>query len=1104
MNRYRFFRLTSGRLAAAARPIAGRLPAVRSLAVHALAGAICAAALSVTLAAASDLPAPSVGTIRPEAIEAARRAAATAPLPSHPGWEDTDQVRTEAEAIRARAADKLNSDDNDTVHYARGMTLVVHLFVDHNGGTWTDPEREAAAAKAAVAKEHYMSEAPGGANVHFDFEGSDGYYYYNVDYNGTIPESGMTSDLMEIVCGLLGRTDVDGDGWIVDDFSLALQDWNGGWDNVIFAFEGDVTGRAWASGSFGRTALYTDDTGNVWAHEWGHLFGACDEYEEDGHCNGSVDCGPCQSAYLDDVIDNGNCEMVSCGTPVACIMNNNTFSNICDYTLNHWGWVDEDGNGVLDWTKRRTSGSNFVQIHNIPHNGNALWNNTTDGYAIAQQWTSWMVAGLRSPASANYNLYMYGDNNHNYLLAASAVSNPVDFVVGDYNHSRIGNEHLRASRVAGDNADYRLHWESGTGVLYPDGEVVEVGWQGYQVVRAYDLPLFGGESVNFTLDITSGNLDMGMALFKSDGTTYYASRTTAQWVRDAAGVGVTESWSYDVPADDVYGLIVFANSAVDGTFTLKIGPSPVTLAEETPFNSGVDLRLFNYDPNAFSWSVAGVRGDAGTNTTLRLFSDADYQNALAISNDYSGVEFAVADYNASYNRDYLRVIRESGAGNHATEWEHDNDILTGVDVQNWLAGHVAKVWDMYLEEGTSYFFRSYCNNPLDTGIYLFSSADGDRYHSRNEYAAGSNSNPPENGGGEWFSYTPPANDWYGLVQIVNDGSNGFYSLYAGPRIALVSEALHQMDHDIVWGNAGTSTPYWSVQAVRPATGTTASVTLYSGSNYDVDTQVESDPSATGVAFTVVDRNHAPGSVHYPRFRRLTGTGTLAVEAESGTESLVYMNGDPTSLDWIWLAGDVADAFDVFIDGSVPGGRDVVIQVWPLAGSMDLGVSLFSSQNGDYYQDRTEAVAASDAGGAGQMESISWHAAANDYYGLVVYNKNGNGGTYRITIDGPSTVSVDPPAQVPDRLDLRTTSANPFREEAQLRYDLPAAGPAELAIFDVHGRRMRTLLDGPAAAGSHRAIWDGRDERGDLAPAGLYFARLRSAEKELRMKLIRAR
>jgi flagellar hook assembly protein FlgD len=61
----------------------------------------------------------------------------------------------------------------------------------------------------------------------------------------------------------------------------------------------------------------------------------------------------------------------------------------------------------------------------------------------------------------------------------------------------------------------------------------------------------------------------------------------------------------------------------------------------------------------------------------------------------------------------------------------------------------------------------------------------------------------------------------------------------------------------------------------------------------------------------------------------------------------------------------------------------------------------------------------------------------------------------------------------------------------VRFELPAAGHARLAIFDVAGRLVRTLVDADLAAGAAEAQWDGRDAGGTAVGSGTYLARLES-------------
>lgn len=78
--------------------------------------------------------------------------------------------------------------------------------------------------------------------------------------------------------------------------------------------------------------------------------------------------------------------------------------------------------------------------------------------------------------------------------------------------------------------------------------------------------------------------------------------------------------------------------------------------------------------------------------------------------------------------------------------------------------------------------------------------------------------------------------------------------------------------------------------------------------------------------------------------------------------------------------------------------------------------------------------------------------------------------------------------------LRVVSRpNPFNPITEIQYSVPADGRVHLAIYDVAGALVATLVDARVSAGDHVAVWSGRDVAGADAPSGLYFARLRAGE-----------
>ncbi len=81
---------------------------------------------------------------------------------------------------------------------------------------------------------------------------------------------------------------------------------------------------------------------------------------------------------------------------------------------------------------------------------------------------------------------------------------------------------------------------------------------------------------------------------------------------------------------------------------------------------------------------------------------------------------------------------------------------------------------------------------------------------------------------------------------------------------------------------------------------------------------------------------------------------------------------------------------------------------------------------------------------------------------------------------------------------------PGAQEVRLRLDLPSAMRVRLDLFDVLGRRARTLLDRDVPPGRTTVSWDGRDAGGSVLGSGMYFARLAYAggRRVVRVPLVR--
>ncbi len=83
-------------------------------------------------------------------------------------------------------------------------------------------------------------------------------------------------------------------------------------------------------------------------------------------------------------------------------------------------------------------------------------------------------------------------------------------------------------------------------------------------------------------------------------------------------------------------------------------------------------------------------------------------------------------------------------------------------------------------------------------------------------------------------------------------------------------------------------------------------------------------------------------------------------------------------------------------------------------------------------------------------------------------------------------SAAPP--LPERT-LLTASPNPFGASTVIGFALAADAAVTVDVFDIAGRRVRSLPAGTYPAGPHTLAWDGRDDAGRRLPPGVYFARM---------------
>ncbi|MBN1466888.1 T9SS type A sorting domain-containing protein, partial [candidate division KSB1 bacterium] len=90
----------------------------------------------------------------------------------------------------------------------------------------------------------------------------------------------------------------------------------------------------------------------------------------------------------------------------------------------------------------------------------------------------------------------------------------------------------------------------------------------------------------------------------------------------------------------------------------------------------------------------------------------------------------------------------------------------------------------------------------------------------------------------------------------------------------------------------------------------------------------------------------------------------------------------------------------------------------------------------------------------------------------------------------------------DRIVMRNAYPNPCNAETTIEFYIGKEQDVQLSVFDVRGRRVKTIIAGRIAAGQHSFSWDGLNDGDKAVASGVYFLRLRAGEECRQQKIVR--
>jgi len=256
-----------------------------------------------------------------------------------------------------------------------------------------------------------------------------------------------------------------------------------------------------------------------------------------------------------------------------------------------------------------------------------------------------------------------------------------------------------------------------------------------------------------------------------------------------------------------------------------------------------------------------------------------------------------------------------------------------------------------------------------------------------------------------------------------------------------------------------------------------------------------------------DRNYAQrldslGSVLWP------GAGTVLSTVTSGTEYEIISDGESGAIvTWAGYDG-VNFAFHIYaqrVDGAGHTGVATLLQ--------NFGATFFEAKiilNWTLSEIDTDVnfFVLRSSGPSESFIELSLDALSREGLSFSFVDRNWEPGTsyyYRVEYSylcERKTLFETGPIVTPNMpLTLYQNFPNPFNPSTTIRFSLLQREHVRLEIFDVAGRVVRCLVDGPMNAGWNEARWDGKDNAGKAMASGMYFYRLCVGKEREAKKMI---
>ncbi len=316
----------------------------------------------------------------------------------------------------------------------------------------------------------------------------------------------------------------------------------------------------------------------------------------------------------------------------------------------------------------------------------------------------------------------------------------------------------------------------------------------------------------------------------------------------------------------------------------------------------------------------------------------------------------------------------------------------------------------------------------------------------------------------------------GFVTRLNATASGYvYSTFIGAPGQLLPGSGHDECLAVALDAAGDAFVTGRTESANFPTTLNGAQRTYGGGAYDAFA-LELNPTGTALVYASF---LGGGGTDIGYGVAVTGTGVATYTGSTDSGNFPVTSG----------------AYDLSANGSTDAFVTTVLPTGALGYSTYLGAS--GAENG-------QAVALKSNGQAvvaGQTASTTFPTSSGAYDqtaggmndDFVTVFDTGTGGSVGVGNEpGPIAVSMLP------------AQPNPHVDQTTVRFSLATSGHVRLVVRDLQGRLVRALADDDLGAGTYSRTWDGRDQAGSSAPAGMYFLELQNGGSTAAQRIARLR